>query len=147
MLLFEIVNPSDPYTMQADSFAAALLAVALIGEGKYGLRPIDNDTLPVVPPVIFGDWSCDVYAAAGAKGISELTKRANDEPEFNEAVASALDSVRIGSKRDRDESKESHDSRRSSMNNIGKYAWGYASALRGKNTMRSVDAKNPAVEV
>jgi len=34
---FEIVNPSDPYTIETDDFAAACVATILLGVGKYAL--------------------------------------------------------------------------------------------------------------
>lgn len=143
-MLFEIINPSDPYTLETDSYAAAVAAVCILGEGKYGLDPIDCD-VPKVPLALFGDLPPHVYQAAGVKDFDELAARLNSDAAFNEATAAALDSVRIGTERERTADKASHDDRRSSLNDIGGRAWAYAEALRGKRTFAGVDAANPAV--
>ena len=69
-MLFEIINPSDPYTLETDSYAAAVAAVCILGEGKYGLDPIGCD-VPKVPLALFGDLPPHVYQAAGVKDFDE----------------------------------------------------------------------------
>jgi len=106
-MLFEIMNPSDPYTMDSPSLAAALGAVAILGEGRFGLRPIGH-TYPDVPPILFGDWLDEVYKHAGVdpKSAEGLMAWMNGSPENAEAVALALDSVRLGGAGDRDHPRD-----------------------------------------
>ena len=37
-MIYEIINPSDDYTIVADDFAAAAIAACLLGRGAYGLK-------------------------------------------------------------------------------------------------------------
>lgn len=141
-MLYEIINPSDPYTMEAESLAAAMAAVAILGEGRYGLDPIGHDGSRV-PVIIFGDWAEHLYSQAG---ISPPTSGGLfawlENPANNESAAKALDSVRFGRAADRDVPREVGERRRSSMNNIGKFAWEYAEAMRGKRAFAPIDAKS-----
>lgn len=41
-MLFEIVNLSDPVTIEADDEKVAMAAVLMLGEGNYGLRAEDG---------------------------------------------------------------------------------------------------------
>lgn len=146
-MLYDIINPSDPYTMEADTFAAALGAVAILGEGRYGLQPLGHSA-PKVHPILFGDWPREVYKAAGVepRNATGLMARMNSDAEFNEAVAKALDSVRYGNVADRAIPRDPNNDRRSSTNNIGGYAWKYAEAMRGKRRFAPVDAEAGNVE-
>lgn len=128
--VFEIANPSDAYTIKAP-FMAAAIAVAILGNGAYGIPGT---------PVIFGwdDW-------LNEKGITDLG--AHIEAHKSEIIA-ALDSVLIGDERAREEVEatlaripkeqhaawlaERHDRRRSSMNNIGAKAAKLAARLRSE---------------
>lgn len=141
-MLFEIINPSDPYTMEAESLTAALGAVAILGEGRFGLEPIDNDS-PKVPPILFGDWADEVYQAAGIDPpeAPALMAWMNASEANNEAVAKALDSVRLGGVKDRDKPRDPENANRSSRNDIGSFAWKYAEAMRGNRTFASVDVE------
>lgn len=142
-MIWEISNPFDPYTIETDSFQAALAAVLIVGQGRYGLNPLDGG--PKMFPVLFGDLPDETYAAANVKSAEELMAWMNAAAENNEAVAAALDGVRIG--RDRLsplQSKTDHDSHRSSISDIARFAWKYAEALRGKRMFSSIDAENPA---
>lgn len=140
-MLYEITNPSDPYTMEAESFAAAMGAVAILGEGRYGLEPIGHDG-PRVPINLFGDWPSELYQQAGISPASAagLARWMNASEENNEAVAKALDSVRYGNAENRSKPRDLKNDSRSSMNNIGGYAWKYAEAMRGKREFAPVDA-------
>lgn len=131
-MIFEITNPSDPYTMQSDSKAAAFVAVALLGQGYYGLSPLDSGQFSV-PIALFGDWDKGIYDAAEIHPTSmEGVRRWLEVYENREPLATVLDSVRIGGIADRDRSKDEHDSRRSSMNDIGRRAWRMAAQIRAK---------------
>lgn len=135
MTLYEIVNPSDPYTLAADDFETACLANILLSEGLYGLDEIDgNGRMPILG---FGG------ADAADRWWRERFGRSLDDALAamdRAAVATCLGSVLIGSAKDRkayeaglelidDPAKRKawhdrwHDDRRSSVNNIGKRAW------------------------
>jgi hypothetical protein len=125
-MLYEIINPSDKYTIDCESFAVALVCNILLSDGKYGFKPIDHDG-DSIPINLFGDYPDEVYAAANAKNADELFSwaRQNSDP-----IATALDSVRIGGKEARQDCKSTHDQKRSSINDIGRRAWKYAAMLR-----------------
>lgn len=144
-MIYEIINPSDPYTMVADDFKVAAAAVLLLGRGKLGLS-CEEDHKQHVPVMLFG-------------GAEEWLKEHDleDLGGFIEAhraeVAEALESVLIGSESDRktfdkviacisdpgDRQKARdtyHDQKRSSMNDIGGAAWEYAADLRKPKASR-----------
>lgn len=133
-LLCEISNPSDPYTMECEDFRVGAVAVALLGNGHYGLR---CEATGQSTPVLFG-WD-DWLKSEGIDIAAALNSRA-------EEIATALDSVRIGSAADRANEElavlhmtpegakqyraELHDRKRTSMNDIGGRAQKLAVALR-----------------
>jgi hypothetical protein len=141
-VVYEIVNPSDAYTMEASDLAVAAVACLYLGNGQYGLRAVHPDDAPGVPVFMFGK-TADVERwfaeTCGCTMAAAFARRA--------AVADALDSVLAGSLRDRqtnadalalidDEAKRQEwrekwlDRRRSSLNNIGGRAMHYAKHLR-----------------
>jgi hypothetical protein len=127
MKLYEISNPSDPYTIRAE-FKIAAAAVLLLGQGKMGIHT-DSGEDEEMPLFIFG-------------GHEEWLKKQGMDPldEFIKAhlleIADALDTVLIGSYRNRatfekvienikdpEERQKAratyHDEKRSSLNDIG----------------------------
>lgn len=140
-MLYSIVNPSDPYTIESSSLDVAVMAVILLGQGNYGLTSLDGGQ--DVPMFTFGggdEW-CRIHFKEDIMGLSN---RVMDE-NLSE-VADSLDSVLYGDKKDRIEFIEStkdmdrnnflaerimrQDSRRSSMNDIGERAYRMAAKLR-----------------
>lgn len=142
-VLYEIVNPSDAYTMRSDNPAAAAAACLLLGGGSYGLTAIDPPDAEGVPVMLFWDearlnaWWADRFGGDIGAFISE--RRAD--------IAEALESVVIGSATDRKACERAltmiegedaqrewrekwHDDKRSSMNDIGAAAIANARALR-----------------
>lgn len=139
-VIYEIINPSDTYTIQSPDFYGAAVAVLLLGQGAYGIEGT---------PVMFGwdDWlmeqkiDLDTFIAA-----------------HREAIAVALESILIGDKYDREEVEEilrlmpedqreawlakRHDKKRSSMNDIGSRAQQLAKSLRGTSNHEH-DQLNP----
>jgi len=115
--VFDIANPSDPYTIKGP-FMACAIAVAILGNGAYGIKG---------SPVLFGwdDWLKE-------QGIADLGAHIDAH---TDEIATALESVLIGSERDREEVESTlamlpeekreewlamrHDKQRSSMNDIG----------------------------
>lgn len=137
-MLYEIVNPSDAYTLEAAEFKHAAAAILLLGQGKYGLTPETGDQ--DVPLFLLGgydDWAKEINF--------DLNAVLNDELEH---VGEVLESVLIGNFRDRIELKDAMsamnpekarayreawvDRRRSSMNNIGAAAKQIAERIREK---------------
>lgn len=119
---FNIVNPSDPYTMEADDLLIAAVAVCLLGDGKYPLDGIDNDLR--VPPFLFGghdEWFTDQFGGTFEAIVSSAIDTRGEE------LARCLDSVTLQSER------------RSSMNNIGARAQSLAKAVRSKAGAGSMD--------
>ena len=127
-MIWEIHNPSDPYTIKSDSFHVAAVAVAMLGGGAYG---IDGT------PVLLGwdEWLKEQKIEV--KNFVEAHRR---------EIADALDSVLIGSENARQEAEsaialmppekreawlaERHERERTSMNDIGAKAKKWAAVLR-----------------
>ena len=138
MPIYEIINPSDPYTMVAADDEAARLAGIILGQGKLGI--IDENDETVLPILIFD----------AAKYLNEMWPDWEQQLAARLAdIANALDSVLIGSRADRltfdkglelieGEDKRSewwvhwHDGRRSSLNDIGRRAIMTAGGIRNK---------------
>lgn len=139
--VYEIVNPSDLYTFRASSDKVALAVVLLTGEGKYsGKRMRDGEDIGgmiaflstpdaekkfAADFVDFGVWlranRVDVIAALD----SVLCMGASDRFLYETAIESKQTEAERIIFRDK-----VHDERRSSMNNIGAYAWKLADHFR-----------------
>ena len=141
-MLYEIINISDPYTMEHDDPVIVAAAILLLGEGHYAAEVISDKSTPENKvPILIGtdpvNWFKDTH---GIDFSDVLSRRRTD-------LADALDSVIIGSPDDRllffealnlidDPDKRAlwrekwHDSRRSSINDIGGLARSLARALR-----------------
>ena len=141
-LIYEITNPSDPYTLVADDDKVAMAAVLLLGEGRYGL---DREDHAYIMPPMFGP---------GTEEIEQWLKKNDLYPigEFisshRNEIAAALDSVLVGPRWQRhivammletleddrakwEKARESHhDKNRGSTNDIGRRAWHIAESLR-----------------
>jgi hypothetical protein len=144
-MLFEIVNPSDPYTLKTDNFGAACVACLALGGTTYCVKQIDaapGEAPKEMPLFLLAQDSVDPwFHREFGMGIDAFFEA--NRP----AVADALESVLIGSRRDREEYEralamiddpekrkvwcdEWHDKRRTSMNDIGARAASYAKNLR-----------------
>ena len=114
---FEIINPPNPYTMEADDLEVAAVAVCLLGDGRYGLdaQGIDADTGADVPIFLLGghdDWFTSRFGADYESTARRVLNHRND------ALARALESVTLGR------------AERSSLNDIGGRAKTLARAVR-----------------
>jgi hypothetical protein len=134
-MIYEIINPSDALTCKADNFLVAAAAIALFGDGQYGLKEVGGNNST---PVLFG-WD-NWFKDNGIDDVSEFIDNNLKE------VADILDSVMLGSPDDRldldtmletlsgDRKKEwiaaRNDRRRSSLNDIETYAHKNANRLR-----------------
>ncbi len=138
-MIFEIINPSDVYTLKADDFETACLAAVGLGLGKYGLRQIGGEL--EMPIFLFGGLE---YLESWWQ--SQFKHSFKDEAP-GIAVADCLDTVLIGKAASRasyekgleliaDPVKQAewrdhwHEERRSSMNDIGARAWLMAARIR-----------------
>jgi hypothetical protein len=139
MTLYEIVNPSDAYTIEGELLPCAIAAL-LVGEGAYGLKTEDGET--AAPIFLLGGH--DVWLKE--RGVDDLPTFLENADRRAE-VAAALETVLIGRFDDRkrmdrvlacvtnadDRAKAKaawHNERRSSMNDIGRRAALYAKRLR-----------------
>ena len=152
-LLYEIVNPSDEYTIVCDSHITASCCCFLLGEGTYSFEAIDHEK-GEVPIFLFGgayDWFKKEFGVPFDEYLRDKDARLK--------IAESLNSVLIGSKKDRDlfesaiekmplqKDKDDfytdyHDRKRSSVNDIGGFAKKYAeSILKGLKEDKTNDNK------
>ena len=144
MMLFEIINPSDPYTMTADSLEVAAVAACLLGEGKVILNQLDGDE--VIPAFLTGghnEWFtekfgrdfdtsiahvCETDAAGLAKTLgSVFIGDATTRKEFDDMAANCKTPEEFDALL-----RTTHDARRTSQNDIGRRAWALADAVQSK---------------
>jgi hypothetical protein len=144
-MLYEIINMSDAYTIEAKDLELAFVACILLGRGQYALEPLEDDGVKV-PFFMFGgiDEFCQKHfsksAGAVIDGVMEIRGK---------ELADCLDSCLIGGKSNRqtyfdglalidDPAKRElwrnrwHEERRSSLNDIGGRAYEIAENLRTK---------------
>lgn len=60
MNTYEITNPSDPITVQADEDLVAAAAALLLGHGKYGARRGDTTVCPIFILGGYEEWAKEV---------------------------------------------------------------------------------------
>jgi hypothetical protein len=108
---YEIINPSDPYTIEHSDFLALAAACVLLGNGQYGLQPIGHDG-ERVPIFIFGGFEAWWAAHSPEADIDDYIEK------NTQAIAEAMESVSLTS------------GRRSSLNDIGGRAKKWAAHLR-----------------
>lgn len=150
-MLYDLINPSDPYTLRTEFFEIAAQVCILLSEGQYGLKPLEPGGEDV-PIFLFTDpdpWFIEHFGRSLNDSLSHVL--ANQGP----ALAAAFRSVVLGSPHDREEfeaslkglepqhherfRKEWDQKRRSSLNNIGACAQQYA--LRVEELMHDRTAK------
>jgi hypothetical protein len=155
LLVWEIINPSDAYTIEAPDFRTAAAAVLVLGEGKYGLRPEDEDEGESMPLFLFGGHEGFLATHFGGEdGLGEFI-RDNPGP-----LADAFDSVLLGRfdrRRDykaalaaiddpvkREQFRDAWHDNRSSLNDIGGRARDIARHLRGRAGTTEAEATSSA---
>lgn len=143
-MIYEIINPSDAVTIEAEDSLLASVAVIILGEGAYGLY--DEDDRAVLPIFRFSDpeklmrWLSD--NGISPDKIDEFYAKNGEE------MATILESVVYGKVADRkailamtknmtktDKAKalaDYNDEKRSSMNDIGTAALALAKVFRQK---------------
>jgi len=142
-VIYEIVNPSDAYTIVAADFEVATVACLLLGNGQYAFDPLE-DGGEKVPLFLFGGADAWCRKRFGT-GCETLVRRVILGR--HESLAACLDSCLIGrldARREYESAlrlietetnreqfrRERHDRRRSSLNDIGARAWKMAKNLR-----------------
>ena len=140
-MLYEIVNPSDPYTIEAPSLDVAVMVSILLGQGNYQFKSLDGGE--DIPFFSFGGG--DAWCKKHFKeDLMDLSNRVMDTN--LSGVADCLDSVLYGDAEDRVEFlAETKDMSRAtfvatrairqgdlctSMNDIGGLAYRMAAKLR-----------------
>ena len=140
-MIYEIINPSDAYTIKSDSKAVACLACLLVGEGQYGLQDEGGESL--LPFFMFGGDPKAWFKEEFGTGLDAFIDESLEE------IADCLDSILIGKIGTRQgieamlevisdpvEREKAwaawQDKKRSSMNDIGSHAKNLAKAFREK---------------
>lgn len=142
-MLFEIINPHDPYTLEAPDLEVAAVTVALIGAGRYGLNELTGDKSGNVPVFLTDGhdaWFTKQFGRTFAESLNHVAD--TRKPELIKALASvyignALDKRAFEEEAaacDDDEAftkllYERHDARRTSAIDIGRAAWTMADRL------------------
>lgn len=144
LVVGEIINPSDKYTIECSDWLAAAAAVVFLGEGMYALDIEDDDrNLPILA---FGGGDAALESWwAKQEGHRGKVFRAWVEDNYAR-IATALESVVLGNRRrylemralvgpEKFEEFDAiwDDQNRSSMNNIGKRAKALAKHFRAKS--------------
>ena len=112
---FEIVNPSDPYTIEAADMEVAAVAICFLGLGRYALKGIGEDAGQDVPIFLFGghdEW----FVAKFGMNFEDTSNHVADHRAGE--LADAFDSVKLGR------------AERSSMNDIKAQAQALSGAVR-----------------
>lgn len=143
-MIYEIVNPSDAVTIEAQDSVLASIAIIVLGNGQYGLYDEDGRTVlgifALSSPEKLIEWLRD-------NGVED-TKMDEFYAKNGEEIAAILESVVYGDIKDRksitaltesmtkaDRLKaiaKYNDSKRSSMNDIGSAAFELAKGFRKK---------------
>jgi hypothetical protein len=138
--LYELVNPSDPYTLRAADDVVACAAALYLGEGAYGLDRAGEGGERLLPVLLLSDplqWFLGRFNVT----FQEVLEQRGLE------IAACLDTLEVGEAADRaaleaelaaitsDVRRHAHlrtwrDQRRSSMNDIGSRARDLAEVFR-----------------
>lgn len=94
MTEYELINPSDPYTFEAEDFETAALVCFIMGSGYYGAEPKDGGE--EVPIFIFGGAESWYKATFGTTFEESI-----DDPEKVARLSKALASMMLGDFEDR----------------------------------------------
>lgn len=136
-MIYRLANPSDPYTLETDSFKVACAASFLLGSGHYPLDPVEQggESLPFL--LTFDDaieWVGNRFVCTFDELVDSVDRT---------LLAECLESVLIGDRNLYEAAikhippseratfhQEWHEKNRSSLNDIGHRAWGMAKTIR-----------------
>lgn len=74
-MIYEVINPSDPYTIVTDDFRVAAVAACVLGNGAYGLASADGSQ--EMPPMLFGGehtWFPQAFGKSFEGVLSEVNR-------------------------------------------------------------------------
>lgn len=160
-MLFNIINPSDPYTMRAVDLEIAAVAICLLGSGKYALEEIGGDRSGEVPFFILGghdEWFTRQFDRDFKTTVDVVVDKRAEE------LVKSLASVFCGTPADKlafddlvktcpDEEAaaelllKTHDAKRGSDNDIGRHAWTLAKSIVEVNLMKAAEAEAAAATI
>jgi len=139
IIVAEIANPSDPYTVKGERDVLCCVGL-MLGRGQYPLNDENGET--ILPFFWSGGDAAQFFLDKFGVALDKFL----DDEDYR--VADCLDTVLIGSFGDRKDVEAAlelmdpadqvgwldkrHDRKRSSMNDIGAYAWSMATAIRNK---------------
>lgn len=140
-MLYEIINPHDKATFEAKDDETAVLAMLVLGEGKYGCE--DEASGRVCSIAFFG--FPDNVAGVTEENLSERLNARNDD------ISAALASVIYCSLNDRKaviasggDLEKFNEAKRSSMTDLAGRAHALAKALKGDAEARVKAESIPA---
>jgi hypothetical protein len=137
-MIYEIVNPSDPYTCDVPDFKVAAVMVVILGEGQYALKS-ETKNVPMFLVDGHDEWFQEQFGQTFEEAGFSLDKI---------ALADAFDSVLIGTEKDRNAyfaalefvediptirhrwMREWHDKRRTGITDLKAMAAWYVQELR-----------------
>lgn len=134
MKLYELINPSDPYTFYAPNIEVAAVVVCQLSS-NFGAKEIGGDGRT---PILFGwgpwleehgigpDWADDHLAEIADALDSFLIGGANERADVESMLAELPEEKRKAWRAKR------QDRHRSSMSQIGERAYGFAVLIRKK---------------
>lgn len=147
MPLYEIVNPSDKCCIEAANDKVAFITVLALGEGQYGCKKEDGSDVPTLMLFYNEKQILEVFDTIGMGAGDTISERMEAFIKENgNEVVDALESITYCSMSTRkslmvafeglpdkvQRLAKYNDERRSSLNDIGKYAHGLAAAYRKK---------------
>lgn len=131
-MIYEVINPSDPITLESDDETAACIACLLLGEGHYPLQ--SEDGRDVLPFFLFGKAEENLNAWLKEHGIESLSEYLIQN---HKRISDCLYSVVVCKIRDRkaliaafgndrEKWKKYNEERHGSLNDISGYAYALA---------------------
>jgi hypothetical protein len=145
-MLYNIVNPSDPYTIAAEDHDVVTAAAFLLGSGYYPVEPIDDGNTAARVPAFFHVEAADAWCQQ-TFGLSSVDLVDHVIAAKREALIACLDSCLIGTPQERTEfeaamawvedpakradmKRKRHQLRVTSVNDIGRLACSMVDQLR-----------------
>lgn len=147
MTIYELINPSDPYTLEADDRLLACLVACMIGDGWFPLEAADGS--PGMPILALGADPDEWFRATFGKPLGGLLDEITPDrllPVLDSvllctrherrAYADALAAIEDPARREELRLKW-HEERRSSTHDIGRKARAYADAIRNHTSRKA----------
>lgn len=98
-ILYNVINPSDPYTIATFDHDVAAVACFCLGEGAYAFEPVDPETPSLRVPIFLFDsadpWCQSTFGKTTAELLADVVAHKRL------ALIACLDSLLIGSVADR----------------------------------------------